>query len=130
MRYLSAAEIVAIHDRILEETQKGLVGVRDERLLRSITARPAAAFGGVEQFKTVFEKAAAIFEAIATYHVFLDANKRTAIAAASVFLRANGYQTDLSNEEVDELILSGAQKQRSIGELAAWLEAHSRKIDT
>lgn len=128
MRYLSASEIVAIHDRVIEET-RGLFGVRDEHLLKSLAERPRASFGGSEQFKTVFEKAAALLEAIATYHVFLDCNKRTAISAATVFLNSNGHGIELPVEESERFILAIAQKQHSITDIAAWLEARSRKFD-
>ncbi len=128
MRYLTAAEIVAIHDRVIEATGKGLPGVRDENLLKSLAGRPRASFGDSEQFKPIFEKAAALLEAIATYHVFLDCNKRTSIAAASVFLNINGYDLVLPVEESEAFILAIAQKQRSIPEIATWLEARGKKI--
>lgn len=128
MRYLSASEIVVIHDLVIEETRKGLPGIRDEHLLKSLAARPSASFDGVEQFKTIFEKAAALLEAIATYHVFLDCNKRTAISAATVFLNCNGYDVQLPVEESETFILGVAQKQHTIEQIAGWLEARSKKI--
>ncbi|OGG49235.1 hypothetical protein A2704_03735 [Candidatus Kaiserbacteria bacterium RIFCSPHIGHO2_01_FULL_54_36b] len=129
MRYLTAAEIVAIHDKVIEETGKGLPGVRDEHLLKSLAERPRASFGGTEQYKTIFEKAAALLEAIATYHVFLDCNKRTAVGATTVFLNVNGYDIKLPIDESEEFILAVAQKQKTILEIAAWLEARSQKFD-
>ena len=113
MRYLSASEIVAIHDRVIEET-RGLSGVRDEHLLKSLAERPRLSFSGSEQFKTIFEKAAALLEAIATYHVFLDCNKRTAISAATVFLNSNGYDIGLPIDESEEFVLAVAQKQNTL----------------
>src|SRR3989344_4995389 len=91
MEYLSTADILAIHDRVIEETG-GMLGVREENLLQSIAHRPKTTFGGTEQFPNVFTKAAIYLESIATYHVFLDGNKRTALSAAAVFLRLNGYE--------------------------------------
>ena len=85
MQYLSAADIVGVHDRIIEETG-GMLGVREENLLQSIAERPKTSFGGVEQFPKFLPKAAVYLESIATYHVFLDGNKRTALTAAAVFL--------------------------------------------
>ncbi len=124
MRYLSVAEILAIHNRILEETRGG-GGVRDENLLHSISERPKASFGGTEQFPTLFLKAAAYVESIATYHVFVDGNKRTAIVVASVFLASNKYKITLSIEETETFILAVAQKQIPLEEIAAWLEKNS-----
>ncbi len=126
MRYLTAAEIVAIHDRVIEETRGGF-GVRDENLLHSIAERPKASFGGNEQFPTLFLKAAAYLEAIATYHVFVDGNKRASITAASAFLFANGYEINLVVEESETFILAVAQSQKQLEEIATWLEENSKE---
>lgn len=128
MRYLTVEEILAIHDLIIEETG-GSLGVRDEHLLRSLAERPKASFGGLEQFPTLFLKAAAYLEAIATYHVFVDGNKRTALTIAQVFLKANGHViTILPLEETEEFILAAAQRQKSLENIAAWLEKNSKLL--
>lgn len=125
---MSAEEILALHDLLIEQIG-GSFGVREENLLRSIAERPKAAFGGVEQFSTVFLKAAAYLEAIATYHVFVDGNKRTSAMVAETFLRANGYEIAVFDIiEAESFILSAAQKQKKLEEIAAWLEQNSRKI--
>jgi death-on-curing protein len=126
MRYLSAEEIVAIHDRIIEETQ-GSFGVRDEHLLRSIAEKPKASFGGTEQFPTLFLKAAAYLESVATYHVFVDGNKRTAITVASSFLGLNGYDVVLPLDETETFVLAVAQRHIQLVEIATWLEKNSQK---
>ena len=126
MQYLTAEEIVAIHDRVLEETP-GSFGVRDENLLRSIAEKPRASFGGAEQFPTLFLKAAAYLESVATCHVFVDGNKRTAITMAGVFLHINGYELDLPIDEAEQFILAAAQKRISLIEIATWLEKNSKR---
>ena len=128
MRYLTVEEILAIHDRIIDDIG-GSLGVRDENLLRSLSERPRASFGGTEQFSTLFDKAAAYLEAIATYHVFVDGNKRTAITVAQIFLKANGCEIiSLPIEETEEFILGAAQRQKSLSEIVAWLEKNSKLI--
>ena len=102
--------------------------MRDEHLLKSLAQRPRASFGAAEQFKRIFEKSAALLEAIATYHVFLDGNKRTAISAASIFLNANGYAVDLPVEETEQFMLAVAQKQKTIAQIAEWIEARGSAI--
>lgn len=125
MRYLTAQEILAIHDRLIEQIG-GALGVRDENLLNSIAERPKTSFGHKEQFTTVFLKAAAYLEAIAIYHVFIDGNKRTSTVAAEVFLRANGYELAVFEVgEAENCILSVAQHQKSLEEIATWLEKNS-----
>ncbi len=127
MRYLSAEEILALHDLLIEQIG-GSLGLREEGLLRSIAERPKTSFGGQAQFPTLFLKAAAYLEAIATYHVFVDGNKRTSAMVAEVFLRANGF--DIPTFEIvdaEQLIIAVAQKQKSLTEIAAWLEKNSQK---
>ncbi len=127
MRYLSAEEILALHDLLIEQIG-GLLGVREEGLLRSIAERPKISFEGQEQFPTLFLKAAAYLEAIATYHVFVDGNKRTSAMVAEVFLRANGFEITVFNmEEVEAFIVAAAQKQKTLVDIAAWLEKNSKK---
>ncbi len=126
MQYLTAEEIVAIHDRVLEETP-GSFGVRDENLLHSIAERPKTSSGGEEQFPTLFLKAAVYLESLATYHVFVDGNKRTAITVVGVFLHINAYELELDIEKTEEFILAAAQKQISLTEIAEWLEKHAKR---
>ena len=125
MEYPSAADIVAIHDRIIEETG-GMLGVREENLLQSIAHRPKTAFGGAEQFPDIFTKAAVYLESIATYHVFLDGNKRTALAVAAVFLQLNGFSTVFPLRESENFLLAAAQRRRSLEDIAEWLKKRSR----
>jgi death-on-curing protein len=126
MKYLSAADIVGVHDRIIEET-RGMLGVREENLLLSIAERPKTTFGGTAQFPDMFTKAAVYLESIATYHVFLDGNKRTALTVAAVFLLLNGYQTTLPVEESEVFMVAAAQRHKTLSEIATWLKKHSRK---
>lgn len=127
MRYLTAVEILAIHDRVVEETG-GSLGVREEHLLLSLAERPKSSFAGVEKFQTIFTKAASYLEAIAMYHVFVDGNKRTAITVAGVFLRANRYQASLPIDESEQFILRVVTEKLSIEEIAAWLEKNSKPL--
>lgn len=55
---------------------------------------------GVDQFPTVEEKAAKIAFAIATGHVFSDANKRTAASALDLTLELNGYALMVSEDDL------------------------------
>ena len=128
MRYLSAEEILALHDLLIEQIG-GSLGVREESLLRSIAERPKTSLGGQEQFPTLFLKAAAYMDAIATYHVFIDGNKRTSAMVAEVFLRANGHEIPvLSIEDGESFIIAVAQKEKTLKQVAAWLEENSKKI--
>jgi death-on-curing protein len=59
MRYLTLAEIVELHRRLLQATG-GAPGIRDLGALESAIAQPKASFGGVDLYPTLVEKAAAL----------------------------------------------------------------------
>lgn len=126
MRYVSVEDILLIHDRLIT-TIGGSFGVRDEHLLKSIAERPKTAFAGADMFPSLFDKAAVYLESLATYHVFVDGNKRTGIAVTSYFLFLNSWSLDLPVEEIEGFILQVAQKKKTLPDIAVWLKKHSRK---
>lgn len=126
MKYLTAEDILVIHALIIDETG-GSHGVRDVGLLASLTERPKAKFGGKEQHKGVFNKAAVYLDSVACYHVFVDGNKRTAIAASARFLFLNGYELVATNKEVERFVLRAVMKQPEIKDIASWFKSHSER---
>ena len=127
MEYLNGEDILVIHARIIDETG-GLHGVRDINLLASLIERPKSKFGGKEQFPGVFKKAATYLGSLAQYHVFVDGNKRAAIASAARFLYLNGYNLSASNGGIEKFMLDVVVKKPDIADIANWLEKNSRKI--
>lgn len=127
MRYLTGEEVLVIHAKIIDETG-GLHGVRDTHLLASLVERPKMGFGGTELYPGVFRKAAAYFESCAHHHIFLDGNKRTAIAIAGRFLFLNGRELKASNEEMEQFVLEAVREKFEIDTIADWLEKRSRKL--
>ena len=113
MQYLRAEEILAIHDETIEQ-EGGCLGVRDMGLLYSVAERPKMSMMGQEFYPDLFSKAAATLEGIATYHVFADANKRTAFLSCATFLGLNGYDLQTSSDLAFDFILAVAQKQKTI----------------
>ena len=106
----------------------GLKGVRDVGLLYSIAERPKMAMMGREFYPDIFAKASAYLEAIVTYHVFADGNKRTAIAATHYFLRDNGYKLMVSTEAAHHFIIAVALNKKTIEEIAKWLRKHAKRV--
>lgn len=126
MRYLEASEITAIHNQIVEATG-GSLGVRESELLESIAAKSQSTFAGQELYPTLFAKAAALYEALCNYHVYIDGNKRTSAIAMYRFLVINGYDLDVSNEELENYTLSMATTHPDLADVATWIEQHSKK---
>ena len=89
--FLTVEEVVALHHEQIER-YGGLGGVRDKALLESAVAAPRSSFEGELLHESVFHAAAAYAFHLAQNQPFLDGNKRTALAAALVFLDLNGYE--------------------------------------
>lgn len=124
-RWLSAAAILAIHERLIAE-HGGAAGLRDARLLESALASPPnhLAYAGAD----IFLLAAAYASALTRNHPFHDGNKRVALTAAGVFLEMNGYR--LTAPEADAAGAARALAERAMDEatFADWLRRSSAKV--
>lgn len=97
---------------------------RDEGLLFSALARPAASAFGVDAYETIELKAAALITSIARNHALLDGNKRTAWVLTVAFLNINGWDLQMTQDEKFTLILAVAQGSLELDEIAATFAAH------
>jgi death-on-curing protein len=127
MNYLTAEQVLFIHARLIAETG-GAHGVRDLGLLQSAVMRPQAAFDGQDLYADLFTKAAALLDSLVGNHAFVDGNKRTAITAAGLYLRLNGYQLTADNQALVDFTIQCAQRSISLEQMAAWLESHAFKL--
>ena len=93
LRHLDVEAVLAIHAEVLA-AHGGLPGLRDQGLLESAVAAPKAFFGGQPLISDPVEVAVAYLFYLCRNHPFADGNKRTALAAALVFLEANGEVPD------------------------------------
>ena len=93
LRHLDVEAVLAIHEEVLA-AHGGLPGLRDRGLLESAVAAPRASYGGEPLISDPVEVAAAYLFYLCRNHPFADGNKRTALAAALVFLEANGLLPD------------------------------------
>jgi death-on-curing protein len=98
--------------------------LRDEGLLFSALARPAASAFGVDAYETVELKAAALMTSIARNHALLDGNKRTAWVLTVALLNINGWDLEMTQQEKFDLILAVAQGALQLDEIAATFAAH------
>ena len=127
MKYLTPQDILVIHARIIDETG-GSHGIRDTGLLISLAERPRTSFGGREMYEGIFKKAAVYLESLVRYHVFIDGNIRTGIAAAARFLFLNGYVLSVSNKVVEKFVLQTTEGKPNLEMIAAWFRKHATKI--
>ena len=79
-------EVLTIHAIVIDEFG-GSEGVRDLGALEAAVFRPQTGY-----YKDAIAEAAALFESLIQNHPFIDGNKRTALGAADVHLRMNGFE--------------------------------------
>ena len=127
IQYLTLDEIFAIHESMID-SYGGSHGIRDLGLIQSALGRPVAAFGGVDLYPTIFDKAAALFHSLMFNHAFIDGNKRTTFATTVRFLNKNGYNLEISQKEVVDFPLKVENQHLSLEEIAAWLKNNSKKV--
>ncbi len=116
-RFLTLEDVLELHDMQLE-SYGGATGVREQSLLESAVMTPQASFGGELVHNGVFELAAAYAFHIAENQPFVDGNKRTALAAALVFLDWNHIEISDPNEELYDAMIGLAKKTLDKASLA------------
>ncbi len=123
-QYLTPGQVLFLHSRLIAETGGGH-GVRDLGMLLSALGRPQATFEEKDLYPDLFLKAAALMDSIVRNHPYVDGNKRTAITAAALFLRFNGYRLVVENNEMVRFTLACAQSQLSLDEIMNWVRQYS-----
>lgn len=118
------AVLCYVHDQIIEASG-GSKGFHDKKLIESALARPNQSAFGEDIHGDVFAKAAALLDSIANNHGFRDGNKRTAMAAAVLYLHNNGIEIRFTNEEYEVIMLHIVNDKPPVDEIKIWLINHS-----
>ena len=126
VEYLSEGQVLYLHRAVIAATG-GAGGVRDRGLLQSALARPAASFSGQDLYVSIPAKAAALMHSLVSNHAFVDGNRRVAIAAAELFLLANGYRLTADDRALEELTLAAAASHIDVEEIRIWFEQRIRR---
>jgi len=129
IRWLTPEQLLFLHSRLVDETG-GLHGVRDLSMLLSALGRPQATVGDRDLYAGIFPKGAALLDSLIRNHPFVDGNKRTAVAAAALFLRLNGYSLVVGQEEMVRFTLACAQSQVELENIAGWLRENSFPMES
>lgn len=126
MKYLTVQQVLAIHGLMINR-YGGSHGIRDIGLVESAVARPQATFGGNDLYPGFFDKAGALLQSLLKNHPFVDGNKRTALTAAAIFLKINGYELENAHKEEVEFALEVDDKHLEVAQIASWLKGHCKK---
>jgi death on curing protein len=122
--FLTLAEVLEIHqDQVVR--YGGDPGIRDLGLLKSALGTPMATFGGQFLHTDVFEMAAAYLFHIVQNHPFVDGNRRTGTVAANVFLILNGYEFDVAQAALADMVLSVARGESAKSDIVSFLRSHT-----
>lgn len=108
--FLTLAEVLEIHSDQISR-YGGNPKIRDIELLESAVAMPYQTFAGKFLHKNLFEMAAAYAYHVSKNQPFMDGNKRTALAAALVFLEMNGIGLNDPEEKLLKAMHSLANKK-------------------
>ena len=128
MRYLSLAEVIELHRRVVDQSG-GAPGLRDTGRLESAVAQPRISFGGRDLYPSLIEKAGALCFSLVQNHPFVDGNKRLGHAAMEVFLILNGHEIRAGVDEQETVIIGVASGQVSRESLVEWLNEHVFETD-
>ena len=123
MRYLTLAELLELHRRIIEQSG-GADGIRDLGLAESALAQPQMSFGEADLYPTLAEKAAALCFSLVMNHPFVDGNKRIGHAAMETFLILNGFELTADVDESEWVILQLAAGQLEREPFTEWVVAY------
>ncbi len=98
--------------------------VRDEGLLFSALARPAASAFGEDAYQSIELKAAALMTSVARNHALFDGNKRLSWVITMAFFNINGWDLLMSQDAKFDLVLAVAQGTLELDEIAAAFREH------
>jgi death-on-curing protein len=124
--FLTLDEVLALHANQIDR-YGGSVGIRALELLQSALAIPAAMFSGNYLHATVHEMAAAYLFHVVSNHPFVDGNKRTGLMAMLAFLGLNGFQLEVTEDELTDLVLAVAAGRVSKAEVGVFVKRHGRR---
>lgn len=117
--YLSEYEVIGINQYVIQLiSPEKQVGVADPRLLVSAVRRP-------KMMVDVFEKAAALFEALLKGRCFHAANMQTAFLAMVQFLNYNGYDIEMSPQTAIEFAEGVSRQNCSFEQIVDTIRRHS-----
>ena len=120
---LTPNEAILLH-RLLTDEAGTADGIRDMGLLESAIYSQNAAFGGVELYPSLIEKASRLFYALVSNHAFADGNKRIGLLAYLTTLAINDVTLSATDDELITLTLSLAEGSIGYDEVLLFTRAH------
>jgi death-on-curing protein len=121
--FLTKADLLLVHDRILEATGGESGPLHEGSLDAAILAlRNRQHYEGAGLAPCAASYAFHLVRA----HAFVDENKRIGVAAAETFLVANAARLEASDDEIHDLVLAIASGSMARDDVDRWMEARVR----
>lgn len=129
--YLTLAEVIEMHDRILEQMGQSGAHLRDEGALEAALMR--ARMAGYYEDADLIRQAALMAVGISQAQAFVDGNKRIAFGTMDVFLRLNGYKVRGEHSlSVARQLEAVAEREGTLSDATdrfeAWLRDHVEEL--
>jgi death-on-curing protein len=123
-RYVTFAEAVFLHIRLMKLLGERRYGVFDRTLIESALARSlqAAAFENAD----LIRQAATLCFGLIKNHPWVGGNKRTATAITDEFLFRNGYEVTATPAETVEMVLAVEGDRWGVDEVESWLRERAK----
>lgn len=121
MRWLSLAEVLELHRRLIEQSG-GMSGLRDLGLLEASLAQPHQSFAGTELYPGLSAKAAALGFSLIQNHPFVDGNKRIGHAATDITLVLNGIELTASVDAAESVVMAVARGEMDREAFTRWVQ--------
>ena len=127
-KYVTLAEAVFLHIRLMRLLGERRYGVFDRTLLESALARPRQAT--TYENADLIRQAATLCFGLIKNHPWVGGNKRTATALTDEFLFRNGYEVTATTAETIEMVLAVEGDRWGVDEVESWLREKSKLIPT
>lgn len=122
MRYLTEKEIITLNVYVIDKySPKEQIGVKEPTALNMLVNAPQQYVFGREQYPSIELKAANLVRNLVKKHVFYNGNKRTALMTLVVFLKMNGYQFNVDNDEAVEYMVKIATDDLQEADIEQWI---------
>ncbi len=111
VRFLTAEQVVALHDALIERDGGSLGGGARGAAHEGVDAAVQAVKNSY--YESLEELAAAYAVYIVQGHVFLDGNKRSGVAALLVFLEAHGVRVRIPAQRLAAMMIELQERARA-----------------
>ncbi|KAF4627335.1 hypothetical protein G7Y89_g10824 [Cudoniella acicularis] len=130
-RFLTSTQIIALHQSVISKATP-----TQPAMLESAVASPMN-IKYYEKEENIFQLAANLAEKIMKNHAYQDGNKRTALVAADMFLKINGYQLqktpmapDAVNHDITNAHIAVTTSKWNAKQLGQYYESIATAVDS